>query len=81
MSDDSPMRTTLDIADDVLSAAKELAQLRGMTAGQVLSELARKGLETPDPETVIRNGVPLLPRRPGAPKMTLERVNELLDEL
>ncbi len=39
------MRTTLDIDTDVLQAAKELAELRGRTTGQVLSELARKGLE------------------------------------
>jgi len=38
------MRTTLDIDDDILQAAKELARLERKTAGQVLSELARKGL-------------------------------------
>jgi hypothetical protein len=81
MRDDHAMRTTLDIADDVLHAAKEIAELRRITAGQVLSELARKGLEKPESNVVVRNGVPLLPRRAGAPKLTMERVNELLDEL
>jgi hypothetical protein len=38
------VRTTLDIADDVLQAAKELARREKRTAGQVLSDLARKGL-------------------------------------
>ena len=38
------MRTTLDIADDVLHAAKELARRQGRTAGQVISELARASL-------------------------------------
>ena len=38
------MRTTLDIDDDVLLAAKELARRERKTAGQVLSELARNGL-------------------------------------
>jgi hypothetical protein len=38
------MRTTLDIADDVLTAAKEMARRQGTTAGQVISELARKSL-------------------------------------
>ncbi len=38
------MRTTLDIDDDVLQAAKELARRDHKTAGQVLSELARRGL-------------------------------------
>ncbi|MEK7436590.1 MAG: hypothetical protein AAB150_06890 [Pseudomonadota bacterium] len=38
------MRTTLDIEEDVLFAAKDLARREKKTAGQVLSELARKGL-------------------------------------
>lgn len=38
------MRTTLDIADDVLLAARELARRRRSTAGKVLSDLARRGL-------------------------------------
>ena len=38
------MRTTLDIDDDVLQAAKEIALTQGSTAGKVFSELARKGL-------------------------------------
>jgi hypothetical protein len=38
------MRTTLDIDDDVLQAAKELARRERKTAGRVLSELARRGL-------------------------------------
>ena len=38
------MRTTLDIEDDVLSAAKDLAKREKKTAGQVISELARRGL-------------------------------------
>ena len=33
------MRTTLDIDDDILQAAKELARAEKKTAGQVLSEL------------------------------------------
>jgi hypothetical protein len=39
------MRTTLDIDDDVLRAAKELAAHKGETAGKVLSELARRGIQ------------------------------------
>ncbi len=38
------MGTTLDIEDDVLYAAKDLARKEKKTAGQVISELARKGL-------------------------------------
>lgn len=75
------MRTTLDIDVDVLQAAKELAEMQGRTTGQMLSELARKGLASPEPSVRVRNGVPLLPkRRPGSPPLTMALVNELRDE-
>jgi len=74
------MRTTLDVDDDVLQAAKEIAANRGTTAGRVLSDLARKALE-PAESVEIRNGVPLLPRLPkGSPPLTMELVNRLRDE-
>lgn len=74
------MRTTLDIDDDVLQAAKELAALHGKTAGQVVSELARRAL-TPATTHRLRNGVPVLPRRPaGSPRPTMRLVNELRDD-
>ena len=80
MRDDLGMRTTLLIDDDVLQAAKELAEAKGITAGKALSDLARIGL-APKRTATVRNGVPLLPRRPAsAPKTTLKRVNELRDE-
>ena len=41
------MRTTLDIADDVLHAAKERARRENKTAGEVISELARAALTAP----------------------------------
>ena len=73
------MRTTLDIDDDVLQAAKELAAARRLTAGRVISDLARTALEPVRTERT-RNGVPLLPRRPaGAPRPTMKLVNELRD--
>lgn len=38
------MRTTMDIEDDVLAAAKELARLQNVSAGQVVSRLMREAL-------------------------------------
>lgn len=38
------MRTTLDIDDDVLAAAKEMAQRERSSAGLVISRLARMAL-------------------------------------
>jgi hypothetical protein len=74
------MRTTLDIDDDVLQAAKEIAANRATTAGRVLSDLAREALE-PKRAPRVRNGVPLMPRRPkGKPRATMDLVNRLRDE-
>lgn len=47
------MRTTLDIDEDVLTAAKELARQRRMSAGQVVSQLLRRAL--------TGQGMPFLP--------------------
>lgn len=75
-----PVRTTLDIDDDVLQAAKELAANRRKTTGEVLSELARQALE-PKGRQPVRNGVRLLARRRrGSPKPTMDLVNRLRDE-
>lgn len=46
------MRTTLDIDDDLVAAAKELARREGSTAGAVVSRLLRRsltGLDAPVP--------------------------------
>ena len=40
------MRTTLDIADDVLFAAKEIAQREKKPLGLVISELARRAFQS-----------------------------------
>lgn len=42
------MRTTLDIADDVLFVAKEIAQREKKPLGTVISDLARRAFLNPD---------------------------------
>ena len=82
MRDGFYMRTTLDIDEDVLSAAKELAQLEGKTAGQMLSELARRGLkrgERQEAEPEVRNDIELLPGK-SAGVVTSGIVKRLLEE-
>jgi hypothetical protein len=74
------MRTTLDIDDDVLQAAKEIAASCGTTAGKVISDLVRKGM-TPDETYEVFNGIRLMPRRPAGSRMpTMELVNRLRDD-
>ena len=73
------MRTTLDIEEDVLLAAKELARHEGRTAGQVLSDLARKGLAAEAPKKFsLRGGVPVFPSRGEI--ITSEKVQQLMDK-
>ena len=74
------MRTTLDIADDVLRAVKDRARRQKRSAGDLLSELAREALkqrygvpEAKEPERFY--GFEPLPPR-GRPVS-----NELIDKL
>jgi hypothetical protein len=75
------MRTTLTIDDDVLAAAKALADAQHKTTGEVLSALARQALQPSAATRRYRNGVPLLEVKPNATPVTLELVNQLRDEL
>lgn len=74
------MRTTLDLDEDVLLAAKEIARQRGLTVGQVVSDLARRALTRQVSSQAARHGLPLFPVRPDAGIVTLELVNRLRDE-
>ncbi len=74
------MRTTLDLDEDVLLAAKELAVARRTTAGKVVSDLVRQAL-TPPRTARLRNGVPVLSGRPAsAARPTMKHVNDLRDD-
>jgi hypothetical protein len=75
------MRTTLDIDEDVLETAKELAARRGTTAGRILSELARSALTPHEQARRKRNGVPILPSRKRTGLVTPGVVNRLRDEI
>ena len=73
------MRTTLDLDDDVLQAAKEIAATRGESAGRVVSDLLKKAL-APAQSPKTRNGVPLITRVRNAPPLTMAAVNRMLEE-
>ncbi|MEP7067677.1 MAG: hypothetical protein ABI789_00490 [Usitatibacter sp.] len=78
------MRTTLDIADDVLQAAKERARRENRTAGEVISELARAALTAPPAKTTkaaeprSHYGIRPFPKRGGV--VTNELVNRLRED-
>lgn len=75
-----PMRTTLDIDEDVLQAAKERAAAQRTSIGKALSELARQSLSPRGETSAVRNGVPLLAPRSGEELVTMEHVNRLRDD-
>jgi hypothetical protein len=77
------MRTTLEIDDDVLQAAKEIAERDNSTAGKVLSNLARRGLAAPSSSNdgqifKMKNGVPVLPATGEI--ITMEKIQQIMDE-
>jgi len=73
------MRTTLEIEDDLVQLARQLAEQQKISMGEVVSQMMRKSLQTAAPSQ-SRNGVPLIVRRPGAPKPTLTLINQLRDQ-
>lgn len=76
------MRTTLAIDDDILAAAKHLAERDRKSIGEVISALARQGLARGTRTArAERNGIPLLPSHRGVAPVTPKRVNQLRDEL
>ena len=80
------MRTTLDISDDVLFAAKEVARRERRTTGDVLSTWARAALLRPEQsqravaadEPLARYSIHPLPHRGGL--VTNELVNRICNE-
>ena len=74
------MRTTVNIDDDVLERAKDIARVRQVSVGEALSDLARRGMEAQvelreDPLTGL-----LVVHVPGARKITSEDVYRLQEE-
>jgi hypothetical protein len=75
------MRTTLDIDNAVLAAAKEVAQARKVSAGAVISDWARKGLNPGRVSARPRaGGFPVFSVPPDAEPLTSTTVNSLLDD-
>ncbi len=74
------MRTTIDIANDVLQAAKERARREKKTVGEVISELARSALTAPPQVPTAREPRAVYGFRPF-PKRGGIVTNEMIDKL
>ncbi len=76
------MRTTLDIDDDLVAAAKELARREGSTAGAVVSRLLRRSLTGLDtPAVPARAARRVAGFEPFAPRPGVVTTNEQVDAL
>ena len=74
------MRTTLDIADDVLQAARERARREHKTIGELLSEFARRGLTAHAVEQAVKEPAGLYGLRPFAARGGIV-TNEMIDRI
>ncbi len=72
------MRTTLELDDDVVAAARELAAEARRPLGSVISELARRGLTPAQVE--VADGFPVIRVPTGSPPITAAMVRRALDE-
>lgn len=78
------MRTTIDIDDEVLAAAKELARRQGTSAGRIVSDLLRQALTAPQSgsgevgEPTAHYGFWPLPARGGV--VSDEQIERLRDQ-
>jgi hypothetical protein len=83
------MKTTLDLADDLLMEAKTLAVRRKTTLKAIVEGALRREIhpatemENPDPEKfeVGPLGFLVLKKRPGAKPMTLEEIKRIQEEI
>lgn len=75
------MRTTLEIDDDLMEAARALSRRSNQSIGKTISDLVRRSLTPQDaPKVKIENGIPVLVHGPGAVPVTSALVRSLLEE-
>lgn len=73
------MRTTVSLDDDIFEAAQSLAASSGKKLGQVLSQLARRGLRV-EAKTSRKSGLPTFPVAANAAVIPSNRAQKLLAE-
>lgn len=73
------MGPTLRIDDDVLEAAEKIAREMGLTVGEVISELARRGLASAS-EEAVEQAMPVFSVNSKAQTITADTVRRALEE-
>ena len=82
------MRTTLNIADDVLTVVRDLAKAEKRSVGEVVSDLVRDALSRPFGNVSLKERkvdpndgrFPTFPARDG-PSVTLELIRRIQNEI
>jgi hypothetical protein len=73
------MKASLQIADDVYAAAERLALAENKSVGEVLSDLARRGLES-ERRQIEEGRFPVFPVSKNSPPITLDTVKTAFDD-
>ena len=73
------MRTTINLDDDVLNAARAIARAEGRGVGAVLSGLVRRALAPADVGGEPDDGFPVFRVPSGSPPLTDEMVQAALE--
>jgi hypothetical protein len=73
------MRTTITLEKDVFEAAQAMSQASGLRLGEVISQLARRGLRTTT-EAGSRSGLPVFKVASDAAVIPSSRARDLLAE-
>jgi hypothetical protein len=73
------MRTTLNLDDDALEILRNYSETRSLPMGKAASELMRRGLNA-HVETRLVNGIHVVVLPPDSPKISSERVKQLLED-
>lgn len=77
---DAAMRTTVNLDDDVLEAARAVARTERRPLGVVISALVRRGLVPQQLRIDYEDGFPVFRVRPGTAAITDEMVQGALEE-
>lgn len=73
------MRTTINLDEDVLEAARAIARAERRGLGLVVSDLARRGLVPQEPRIDDDDGFPVFRVPPGSPPITGEMVQSAVE--
>lgn len=73
------MRTTLNLDDDVLRQVKQYADGRSVALGRAVSDLVRRGLNTPV-QTQVMNGIHVVVLPENSAPVDTDHVKRLLED-